>query len=429
MNYLVDTFVPVDAKEEIQSRFDKMVKRAIRIGFPTPSIKWGQIQLGNLQGPFAEDAEGIIQDAGTTNVLQWQKLQITGEPLKLGDWTLVASIDPLTIENDEVAYFRPVPGATVPQEWRQTDPRKCDHCKALRYRTETFLITDGTEFKQVGRQCIRDFLGHSPDVIANYIRFIMEMYGWFNSQDEGGWLGFKEATRWLPDSVIRVTARVVAFDGFFVSRKKEREAHDEGNFSVVATASTVLDILNPPSNQYGKELIQKYAAANQERVDHLYELTKTELNKLQMYDDNDWKANLYVASHANTIGFKQIGVLVSGILLGIRKDEQMIKEREDYLRNKAEGKPESNYVGSVGERVTVEVTIMDVKEINADGAYFATSYLVSMIDSAGNTLKWFASNPPAAVEKDAKLTLVGTVKKHDEWKGQKQTLLTRCKVK
>lgn len=410
---LVDTWVPTEAKEEITARFEKMVKRANRVGFPEPSIAWGETHAGGINGPSDDSAAKIM----------WQHLTIEGQPLKVGDWTLVASIDPLTIENEKVAYFRAVPEATVPEEWRQVDPTICQHCNAIRYRTETFLIRNDDEYKQVGRQCIRDFLGHNPDVIINYTNFIREMADWFDGNIGGGWNGYTNNKFWTPRTVIDVTANVVAYDGFFVSRKKEREAQDRGEFGVTASASTVIDLLTR-HDRYGRELQEKYSAAPSERREELVALTTEELNKLTRNEENDWKYNLWAAWNTELIGFKQLGLLVSGILLGVRRSEDMQKEREAYLAAKA-GKPVSEWLGEVGQKVTADVTVTGITVINGD--YFS-SVLVSMLDSRGNVMKWFASNPPDAFVEGATLRVTGTVKKQDEYKGQKQTVLTRCRV-
>jgi len=50
-----------------------------------------------------------------------------------------------------------------------------------------------------------------------------------------------------------------------------------------------------------------------------------------------------------------------------------------------------------------------------------------LIDLSGNHLTWFASGSDMEVGNTYKL--LGTIKKHDEYNGVKQTILTRCKVK
>jgi len=78
----------------------------------------------------------------------------------------------------------------------------------------------------------------------------------------------------------------------------------------------------------------------------------------------------------------------------------------------------------VGEKITVDVAILNVRDIESG---YGTSTLYTMVDNWGNTLKWFNSGS-ISFEQGERLNITGTVKKLDEYKGQPQVVLTRCKV-
>lgn len=84
--------------------------------------------------------------------------------------------------------------------------------------------------------------------------------------------------------------------------------------------------------------------------------------------------------------------------------------------------PETNYLGSVGERITLKVKVVHTHT-------FETAYGVStfniMETECGNPVVWKSSN--CGLEKGSVYLLKGTVKEHAEYKGKKQTVLTRCK--
>jgi hypothetical protein len=85
----------------------------------------------------------------------------------------------------------------------------------------------------------------------------------------------------------------------------------------------------------------------------------------------------------------------------------------------------SQHVGTVGERIknmSVVITFVSFSE----GTYGITT-IVKMQDEAGNVLTWFASGTQQ-LEIGKKIILTGTVKKHDEYRSIKQTVLTRCKI-
>ena len=71
---------------------------------------------------------------------------------------------------------------------------------------------------------------------------------------------------------------------------------------------------------------------------------------------------------------------------------------------------------------------MQVLEHIFDGQFGLTTIL-TMLDDDDNCLKWFGTSPGAhATEMGGDYWLTGTVRKHGEYKGVKETLLTRCSL-
>lgn len=94
---------------------------------------------------------------------------------------------------------------------------------------------------------------------------------------------------------------------------------------------------------------------------------------------------------------------------------------------------ESAHVGSAGEKIQLEVEV--IKAISFETVY-GTQTIYIMRDNAGNTLTWKTNTYPFQIWTEGsgypvivtKCTLRGTIKEHDEYNGEKQTALTRCKV-
>ena len=82
----------------------------------------------------------------------------------------------------------------------------------------------------------------------------------------------------------------------------------------------------------------------------------------------------------------------------------------------------SKFVGTVGQRIEVEVTV--IKTIPIDG-FYGTTILHNMIDEDGNVYVWFTSS--RCWEEGTYHRIRGTVKEHKAYKGVNQTVLTRCK--
>ena len=106
-------------------------------------------------------------------------------------------------------------------------------------------------------------------------------------------------------------------------------------------------------------------------------------------------------------------------------------------------KAKSNFVGSVGDKVTLDVTLAfeATYEVSSFSGYGVTEMTVyGFKDEAGNVFIW-KTGSVLCVEKEVKGRLVfdyahkgdrvrikATIKDHSEYKGTKQTVLTRVKL-
>lgn len=91
----------------------------------------------------------------------------------------------------------------------------------------------------------------------------------------------------------------------------------------------------------------------------------------------------------------------------------------------------SEYVGKIGERINIIATIVkvyDYEVLNYVGYGTDMKSIVTFEDENGNCLVWKKSSF-FEFQEGTKVNLVGTIKEHSEYKGIKQTLLQRCKVK
>lgn len=100
-----------------------------------------------------------------------------------------------------------------------------------------------------------------------------------------------------------------------------------------------------------------------------------------------------------------------------------------YLDQKRKAR-ESRHVGAPGQRIEATVTVERVTsfyrpEFNNPN-HAQTVWIVTMRDAAGNAL--VSKSPRFCPEKGASLTIRATVKQHDEYRDEAQTLLQRIKV-
>lgn len=101
------------------------------------------------------------------------------------------------------------------------------------------------------------------------------------------------------------------------------------------------------------------------------------------------------------------------------------QKKADILINGEKEPSHSEWVGEVGERIKkVSVKLLGVYGFTGRYGY---SQVVKFEDENRNVFTWFtAVNIPIEVGATCKLS--GIIKKHDEYKGEKTTVLTRCKI-
>lgn len=86
----------------------------------------------------------------------------------------------------------------------------------------------------------------------------------------------------------------------------------------------------------------------------------------------------------------------------------------------------SEWVGEVGGKLK-DLTVDLVKKIPFDGVY-GLSYILTFVDEAGNKYNWFTSTFVGAEVGDRVKIKSAGIKKHDEYKGEKVTVITRAKL-
>lgn len=104
-------------------------------------------------------------------------------------------------------------------------------------------------------------------------------------------------------------------------------------------------------------------------------------------------------------------------------------ERLEQERIEAQ-KKRSQYIGEVGERINIEAVYEYTAWFTVKGFYGGEEIMYIHNFRAGdNKLIWKSSKGrPTLIEDGDKIQLIGTVKEHKEYKGEKQTSLTRCRM-
>lgn len=134
-------------------------------------------------------------------------------------------------------------------------------------------------------------------------------------------------------------------------------------------------------------------------------------------------------AYKNDIGewvFKPIGDIDSFV--------KEVKEEHKKAKMPKRDSKNSEYVGNVGDKITVKATLKKEYTYETNyGYYGGSSTIYNFEDEDGNILVWNTSSMPYVndrpIETGKKYEITGTVKDHKEYKGEKETVLIRCKIK
>lgn len=113
------------------------------------------------------------------------------------------------------------------------------------------------------------------------------------------------------------------------------------------------------------------------------------------------------------------------------RQEEVLRETIAKMAAEDTAKAASGYVGTVGERVVLPVTVDRIASYDREafGGFnrsMETVWIVTMRDDAGNAI--ISKTPRFHPEKGEKFTLRATVKEHNDYRGEKQTVVQRCTI-
>lgn len=334
----------------------------------------------------------------------------------LNGYELIAKLDiyPSDDGGSEVLVSA-VPEKEVPVEYKNMTEINCDHCGYNRIRNHSILIRhmDTNEYLQVGSTCVKDFFaGNDPADFMFYASIKFDtIIGGIKEESSFGSYG-REYSGYDIESVLTVTAAAIEKWGW-MSRSKAY--HEE----CMSTSDHVFHNLNPRPNMHEEEKCQ----VNENNK----ALAEKALEWWENVDpkNNDYLLNCVKLTKLAYIPYKFMGFACSMVSTYQREMEKVNRiEREKAVKA---GKRQSAWVGNIGNRILgIPVTVISTRKFDTN---FGTSTLYVFKDTLENIYKTFYTGSSWEYTEGNKIIIDGTVKKHEEFRGEKQTMLNRVSAK
>lgn len=391
---------------EAREALDKLVKKARRYGCPDLAYTVGETVTESYT---VEEWDGERRKV----TVEYNPLTITGEPVRVGNHEFLARVE--LLDGGNLVDSRPGVEDLDPR-FRHTNGY-CVHCNSVRRRKDVFVVrnTDTGEQVQVGRDCLRDYMGVDPVALTHRFSFWNAVRGF--EEDERGHGGRAEWGTSLEGAMI-LSAVCVRLFGWC---SKGQAQYDE---NLRPTSSYVWTVLNPPirADREERALIDRIKAecsdADRDTARAVIAWVRDELAA-----DSDYCHNLKVIFGGDTIrDTRRLGLAVSAIAAYHRAKEQELRRTKEREAAKV-----SEHLGKVGERIRDLPVTLQLQRI-IGGNEWADSVLIKFVDDHGNILTWITSKG-SGLEVGEKALLTGTVKAHGEYNGALETKMTRCVLK
>jgi hypothetical protein len=398
---------------KLNKAFEKLNKRAAKLGVPAIKLTTVATEEVEIMEKAIDWAiTGAMEPTGRFRIVHVMKFE--GATPKLAGWTLRATIEQIFGEDDKYVgnLLRVVPGFEgLPTSYQKCEPW-CDHCQTHRRRNETFIVQhdDGT-YKQIGRNCLVDFLGGAdPRAILEGSEFLFDASALMSEAEDPGYSGgYGYASEFVRlQTVLEVTSMMIRNDGW-VSRKIAMEQQRAATSGLVQTflfgrRKEVEEAF--PSDKY------KVTEEDTAKAEAAIEWAKTLEG-----DVNEYRQNLSVIARSGRSDRRGFGFACSMLAAHLRELGYFEERKRLVEANKL-----SQYIGEIGTRVPFTATVEKIIPTSSD---FGALWIYKMRTVEGNLVTWFASSEPFAIGETRNLS--GFVKKHEEYKGVKQTVVKLVK--
>lgn len=371
--------------DEVSKKLDKLAKKADKYGVAFGYIR-GEEHPTEVSVYKFDPATCTIYKAETFTAMAVDFQIADDELIKQNGWTVVAKLE----HGEAGNIVTPLGGAEVDKAWYTAEAR-CDHCNTNRFRAVTYIVEKDGERKQVGNSCLKDYTGISPMAAALWAE-VSAIDLTENGLDNWECRGSKD--------LMHPTEHIIALACDMVKKFGYRKSDAVGS-----TKQMVIDNIKTEPSAEGKAKAAKI-------VEWL-----AGINEHTCWNDLEWNCSVLVKS-----GYAKNNHVGRLAYMPIAYDKMIERQAEKEAEAKAEA--ESQYVGVVGDRLTVNTKSAEF--LTSWETMYGATYLYKFTDTDGNVFIWKASSPQDITKNG--LVIKGTVKEHSEFNGTKQTVLTRCKV-
>ena len=368
---------------EFEVLVEKLNKRAVKCGVNDITYE--------VKKEYFENKDGIVN--------KFNDVVVKYEDIKIDGYKVIATICH-TYGNGNIVRLAPNVD-DVDKKYYSIDGL-CEHCHTNRRRKETVLLQDEDgNIIQVGKTCLKDFLGHNVNDKLRYLDKI-DIF----EHEVIGMDCYISGIRYISvEKILQLSNALIKKYGYIKTTDEYGYRNDD------CTKDLVYRVYEETSD---KTLTDDLKRIKEEVFSENYK--DDEVQVMIDYLNNDlsqsnYIQNLRLLANEEYIDQKDLGYLVSLPAY--------------YHRNNKPDQSGSEWVGEEKQRITIDVTLNKIRGYETMYGYMS---VLEFIDGDGNILIWKTTKDVELHVGDKK-TIVCTIKNHDEFRGVKQTNILRVVVK
>jgi len=354
------------------------------------------------------------RDYEMTVRVRWVAVKIIGEPPVLDGWKFIASMD----ASDEFGVLiRKIPDEdeVIPVKYLKDggNPRLCEQCNRNTPRSKLYIVknVETGEWRQVGSTCLKDFIGNvTPSEIAQYWHLLY--YVAEGSSDMFGGGGFREYAKHNLVEYLTYANMQIRNHGYLsVTRAEELSDMLRRISPTCEIIDSILQTIHTKDNNYDHSVnpitMDDYVKAEQV-IDWAMELSDVVCEK------STYMATIRTIAQSGKVPSRHMGYVAS-----------MINSHTKHLSDMKRLDKVYEYLDvEVGVRFDIDGA--EVIGIRSFESRFGTTFIYDMA-KGNNLFVWFTGNEGMMALGDT-VSFRATLKKFDDYKGLKQTVVTRAKV-
>lgn len=385
--------------EKVEDRISKIGRKCSKFGC---SFNYSRV---------GEEFRNVSENPNQLDIQKFIEIEVEGVAV-VSNWELIAKIEH---EAGGCIISKIQFDAEIPAKYGLSDCCVCEHCNSKRHRKVVYILRNSEtgEFKQVGSTCLKDFTGVlDAENAARFFSMFDELH-----ESDGVYIAGSGTPYYSIRDYLRYCVECVDKFGWFNSSSQYSTANRAWDYFSYKELNR--KGMRKPSEMDAEMESVNFDASEEHhgaKVSSIIEFVKN------MEDDSSYVISIKSLANSDYFKSKFTGFVASMVICYNKEVER--RETERKQREEAENNP-SKFIGSIGD--TLEADFNEFEIVTSWDGFYGTTWMYKFVTVEGNILIWKSSKWIDETE-TKKGHVKFTVKDHTEFRGIKQTEVTRCRI-